>query len=284
MVTLLEVRALTHEYDGGLRALDAVDLDLSAGEVVCVLGPNGSGKSTLLRALSGVLTATGGTIALEGRPVSGLGSRERARAIASVPQVLQALPDSDVAGFVLGGRYPYLGWWGKARDGDREAVRRALREADAEEWEHRRLGELSGGQCQRVLVARALAQEARLLLFDEPTAALDPEHQVLLFELFARLVHERTAESSEAGGRGALIATHELALAGRFADRILLLDGGRVVASGAPRDVLREDVLKPVYGPHLHYGSGPAEEGTEARPLIVPWPRPKVRSSTARGS
>jgi iron complex transport system ATP-binding protein len=146
---------------------------------------------------------------------------------------------------------------------DHDAVERALAEADAADLGPRRLDELSQGQFQRVLVARALAQEAPLFLFDEPTAALDPEHQVRLFLLIERLV---------AAGRAALIATHELHLASRFARRCLVLHEGKKVAEGAPEEVFRPAVLAPVFGPHLHYGRAGAERGDGARPLVVPWP------------
>ena len=265
MVSLLAARSVHFEYRAGERALAGVDLQLDAGELVCVLGPNGSGKSTLLKVLNGVLRPTAGAVELDGEPLGRLGARERARRIAAVPQVLAALPDVDVERFVLGGRYPHLGLWGRARAGDREAVRRALSETDAEHWSGRHLGELSGGQCQRVLMARALAQEAELLLFDEPTAALDPEHQVQIFALFRRLVRD---------GRAALVATHELHLAGRYADRIVLLDGGRVACVGAPDEVLRPERLAPVYGDQLHYGRGPGPAPGDSRPLVVPWPAP----------
>jgi iron complex transport system ATP-binding protein len=271
VVSLLEARGLGFAYPGGERALQDVGLELERGELVCVLGPNGSGKSTLLKVLAGLLRAGSGEVRLEGGPIDALRPRERARRIASVPQVLAALPDADVESFVLGGRYPHLGAWGRARSGDHAAVARALEEADAARWRGRNLGELSGGECQRVLVARALAQEAELLLFDEPTSALDPGHQVRLFELIRSLVAE---------GRGALVATHELALAGCFADRLLLMDGGRVVAAGTPAQVLTPAHLEPTYGKDLHYGEAPVEPGGEhapmgspaRRPLVVPWP------------
>ena len=232
MVNAVRGHGIVHDYAGTppLRALDGVDIELAAGELVCVLGPNGSGKSTLLSILGGVLAPTAGTVELDGRPLASLRAQERARTIASVPQVLRALPELSVETFVLGGRYPHLGLWGRARTGDHEAVRRSLAEADAAGWSGRTLSELSGGECQRVLVARALAQEARILLFDEPTASLDPEHQVLVFDLIERLVRD---------GRAVAVATHELNLTSRYADRVLLLDEGRVVAGGAPADVLR---------------------------------------------
>ena len=152
---------------------------------------------------------------------------------------------------------------GGGRAGDGEAVRAALAEADVAELGGRRLGELSGGQLQRVLVARALAQEAPLLLCDEPTASLDPEHQVRVLELVAGLV---------ARGRTALVATHDLSLAARYADRIVVLHRGRKLADGPPAEVLRPAVLEPVFGPDLAFLPGP-DAGAGAPPVVLPWPR-----------
>ena len=261
-MSLLAVRALVHEYPGKRRAIDGVELALERGELVCVVGPNGSGKSTLLRLCAGLLAPSAGSVELDGRPVTALEPRERARRLAFVPQALRALPDLDARSFVLGGRYAHQSLWAGllAREtrGDREAVERALAEADALDLASRRLDELSLGQFQRVRVARALAQEAPLFLFDEPTAALDPEHQVRLFLLIERLV---------AAGRAALVVTHELALASRFAQRCLVLCEGSVAAEGTPADVFRPEVLTAVFGSHLHYGRAGA-----GRPLVVPWP------------
>ena len=267
MVSVLAARALAHDYPGGQRALAGIDLALARGELVCVVGPNGSGKSTLLRACAGLLAPSGGELTLEGRALASFTPRERARRVAFVPQALRALPDLDARTFVAGGRYAHHPRWAgvlaRASAQDRAAVTHALAEADAEELETRRLDELSLGQFQRVLVARALAQEAPLLLFDEPTAALDPEHQVRTFLLIERLV---------AAGRSALIVTHELNLASRFAQRVLLLAAGRAVAAGPPQEVLQPAVLAPVFGPHLHYGRIAGRTAREGRPLIVPWP------------
>jgi iron complex transport system ATP-binding protein len=218
-----------------------------------------------LRLCAGLLAPGAGTLELGGRPLAALGARERARALAFVPQGLRALPDVDARGFVLGGRYAHHSRWAgllaRETSADREAVERALSEADALDLAERRLDELSLGQFQRVRVARALAQEAPVLLFDEPTAALDPEHQVRLFQLIERLV---------AGGRSALVVTHELNLASRFARRCVVLDAGRVAAEGSPAAVFRPEVLAPVFGRHLHYGH---VAGSRAeRPLVVPWP------------
>jgi iron complex transport system ATP-binding protein len=261
MVSALAASGLFHEYPGAHRALDGVDLELERGELVCILGPNGSGKSTALKILGGVLEPTRGRVEVEGRALRDLRPTERAKRIATVPQSLLALPDLRVESFVLGGRYPYLGPFGKHRRGDRAAIRSALAEVDALEWIDRGLNELSGGEHQRVLIARALAQEAGILLFDEPTASLDPEHQVLVFDLIRRLVK---------GGRASLVATHELSLASRYADRILIFDGGKIRAQGTPDEILRPEVLEPAFGAHLVFASSGDASG---RPLVVPWPQ-----------
>jgi iron complex transport system ATP-binding protein len=265
---MLAVRALAHEYPGRRRALAGVELALERGELACVVGPNGSGKSTLLRLCAGLFAPSAGAVELDGRPVLALAPRERARRLAFVPQALRALPDLDARSFVLGGRYahqtPWEGLLGRETPADRAAVERALDEADALDLARVRLDELSLGQLQRVRVARALAQEAPLFLFDEPSAALDPEHQVRLFLLIERLV---------AAGRAALVVTHELALASRFAQRCLVLHEGRVAAEGTPAQVFRPAVLGAVFGAHLHYGAAGA-----GRPLVVPWPAEDARA------
>jgi iron complex transport system ATP-binding protein len=266
VVSALRASGLVHKYPGGRRALDGVDLALEAGELVTVIGPNGSGKSTLLRLCAGLLTPAAGAVALAGRDVPRMSARERARALAFVPQGLRALPELSASAFVRGGRYAHqprlANVLARESAADRAAVARAREGADASDLAARRLDELSLGQFQRVLLARALAQEAPLLLLDEPTAALDPEHQVRSFLLIERLV---------ASGRAALVVTHELSLASRFAGRCVVLRAGRVAAAGAPAAVFRPEVLEPVFGPHLHYASVPAAPG-EARPLVVPWP------------
>jgi iron complex transport system ATP-binding protein len=271
MVSALELRAVFYAYPGAGPAVDGVDLALQPGELVCVVGPNGSGKSTLLRLAAGLLEPSAGSVELDGRSVNTLVPRARARRIAFVPQALRALPDADVRSFVLGGRYAHQARWsavlGGTTEEDRAAVARALAEADVEALAGRRLDELSHGQYQRVRVARALAQEAPLFLLDEPSAGLDPEHQVQLFLLIERAVR---------AGRAALVVTHELNLASRFATRCVVLAAGRVAAQGTPAHVFRPEVLASVFGAHLHYGS--VEELGGARPLVVPWPRAPGRA------
>ena len=265
MVSSLQAHALEHTYREGPRALVGVDLTLGPGQLVVVLGPNGSGKSTLLKLLAGLLPASRGEVLLDDRPLRAWSAIERARRIAVVPQFLPVLPDLLVSGFVLGGRYPHLRRWRGASVHDHGVVREALARCDATEVACRSMHEISGGQRQRVLFARALAQEAQLLLVDEPTNSLDPEHQVRVFALLSDLVR---------AGKSALVVTHDLNLASQFATRICLMAEGRVVRDGAVRDVLRREVLEPVYGQQLYYGR--FEDATGAGlPFVLPWRQPR---------
>jgi len=273
MQPLCEARGVAYAYPatGSGREPDAptavagVDLAVAPGELVCLLGPNGSGKSTLLKLLGGLLAPDRGEVHLEGVPIASLLPRERARRVALVPQYLPTIAQVHVRDFVSAGRYAHLGFWRDHTARDRDAVDAALVEADAADLADRMLTELSGGQRQRVLVARALAQEADLLLFDEPTASLDPDHQVRTFALIAELL-ARAPATPDGRGRAAVVATHELSLASRFASRAVLLAAGAVRAAGPPAEILTRPVLEPVYGPHLWFG-----EAGEGRPIVVPW-------------
>jgi len=265
VVGALEARGLVFEYAGDdagpVRALDGVDLRVADGELLVVIGPNGSGKSTLLRCLGGLARPRAGMVALRGRELGAYAGRGRAREIAMVPQYLPALPDVLVAEFVMGGRYAHLGRWSGPAAVDRRAVDLALAAADVSTLRQRLMTELSGGQRQRVLVARALAQEARVFLVDEPTASLDPEHQIHVFQLISRTV---------AQARAAVVVTHDLNLASQFATRLALMDGGRLVAEGPVGEVLRREVLEPVYGSALHFGTLRQADGSR-RPFVLPW-------------
>lgn len=205
---------------------------------------------------------TAGRVFLGDRELTDCKPRERARAVAIVPQYLDRLPEVRVRDFVLGGRYAHLGAWGRARDHDREAVDSALQACDASTLADRMLTRISGGQRQRVLIARALAQEAPILLVDEPTNSLDPEHQLAVFELLAR----QTCE-----GRAVLVVTHDLNLASQFATRMVLMTNGRVAADGDAESVLRPEVLTDVYGDRLAYGRLPVPRDPAGRPFVLPW-------------
>jgi iron complex transport system ATP-binding protein len=269
MDPILEARDLVFDYAGSLRALDGVDLALRPGDLTAVIGPNGSGKSTLVKLLGGLLEPTAGRVLLQGVPPRSLPPRDRARAVALVPQFLPALPDVLVRDFVATGRYARIARFASASAADRDAVARALEQCDAADLGPRPMAELSGGQRQRVLVARALAQEAPVLLVDEPTSGLDPEHQLRVLELVA----------ATSGDRAALFVTHDLNLAGQFARAVVLLDRGRVAAAGSVESVLRPEVLGPVYGEHLHYGRWPEGE-IAGRPYVLP--RRADRAAAAR--
>lgn len=258
----LEARGLRFAYDAGDEVLRGVDLALGDGEVVCVIGPNGAGKSTLLRLLAGLERPGAGEVLLGGRPVRAVPPRRRARELALVPQALYALPSITVEEFVAQGRYAHLRTLRGPAPEDRAAVERALADADLTGLGARPLEELSGGQRQRALVARALAQEPRVVLVDEPTNSLDPRHQLQVFELIAGL---------GCVGRAALVVTHDLNLASQFATRVVLLDGGTVRASGPVNEVLRPEVLGPVYGDALAFGTRRVAGWGEDRPWVLPW-------------
>jgi iron complex transport system ATP-binding protein len=235
----LDARGATVRYANALReALIDADLSVAGGELVGVVGPNGGGKTTLIRALLGLAPLVRGEVTLNGRSVTAWRRRELARVVALVPQ-LEETPFSwrveEIVGF---GRYARRGPLEALSAEDRAAVDRALARCDVEALRTRRIETLSGGEWQRVRIARALAQEPELLVLDEPTASLDLGHEMELFELVHRLVEE---------GLAALVVTHDLNLASRYAARMLLLEAGRVVASGPPAEVMRAELLSRVF-------------------------------------
>ncbi|HET7041348.1 MAG TPA: ABC transporter ATP-binding protein [Gemmatimonadales bacterium] len=236
---ILEGRGLTVRYpEGAGLALDGVDAAVRAGECVAVVGPNGGGKTTLLRALLGAVPLVGGEALVDGRPVRTIPKAELATIVAALPQREEPAFALSVLEFTLLGRYPHLGPFAPAGPEDRARVRDALERCDAWGLRARRTDTLSGGEWQRVRVARALAQAPRVLLLDEPTAALDIRHAMDLLEIVTGLV---------ADGLGAVIVTHELNLAARYADRVLLLADGRVQAAGTPPQVLTVETLSRVF-------------------------------------
>ncbi|MCL2419406.1 MAG: ABC transporter ATP-binding protein, partial [Conexibacteraceae bacterium] len=206
---------------GGTLAVDRVSFAVERGEWVALIGPNGAGKTSLLRALAGLVPATG-SIRLQGRERALARRREVARAIALVPQLPETPPALTVAEYVLLGRTPHIGYLGSERDSDRLAAAQAIDRLALNTFIHRSLGSLSGGERQRVVLARALAQAAPILLLDEPTSALDLGRQQEALELLDELRRQ--------DGLTVISAMHDLSLAGQYADRLILLDTGRVVA------------------------------------------------------
>jgi cobalamin transport system ATP-binding protein len=227
---------------GGSRVLDRITLEVATGEWVSIIGPNGAGKSTLLRAVAGLLDS-GGSVELLGSPLRRLSRRERARTAALVPQIPIIPPGMAVVDYVLLGRTPHLAPLGREGAADLAAVHAALVQLDLLTLADRRLDTLSGGERQRVLIARALAQAAPILLLDEPTSALDVGHQQDVLELVDRL--------RRANDLTVVSTMHDLTLAGEYADRLILLDRGRVVAEGDAAVVLTEAHLARFYGANV---------------------------------
>lgn len=234
MNTAMTISATNARLDlGGRTILDRVALAVPAGRITAVVGPNGAGKSTLLRAFAGLIAPTTGTITLGAEPLAGIARDALARAIAYLPQDRAVHWPLAVRAVVALGRLPHGGGIGDA------AVEAALAAMDVTHLGDRPVLELSGGERARVLVARALAQEASLLIADEPTAGLDPAHALALFELFTRLA---------ADGRTIIVALHDLSLAARFAHHVVLLANNGVVAAGPPSEVLTPPHLQPAFG------------------------------------
>ena len=237
-------------YDGTQAVVD-VDLEVAAGEWVAIVGPNGAGKTSLLRALAGTIPYRG-AVALDGIEMSSLPRRVAARRRAVVAQ-RSTLPDGMVVSdYVLLGRTPHLGYLGVESDRDVEISLGALRRLAAAGLADRRLGSLSGGERQRVVLARALAQEADVLLLDEPTTSLDVGNAQQVLELVDELRLER--------GMAVVAAIHDLTLAGQYADRLVLLDRGRVVAQGTPEEVLTEEGVAGFSGARVSIVRGPGGE------------------------
>lgn len=240
--------------------LDGFSLTVSGGEVVALAGPNGCGKTTLLRAAAGLLAPVAGSIHINREPtaVHLLRPERRARLTAAVPQFAQLPPGFTVNEAVMTGRIAFHGWFGPESEADRAVVAAALEAVGLQASGGQFVQTLSGGGQQRVWIARALAQEAPILLMDEPTAHLDLRHQVEALALLRRFARE--------AGRAVLVAMHDLNLAARFADRIALMERGRLTASGAPADVLTGERLSSVYSLPMSVIRHPVH----GYPLIIP--------------
>jgi iron complex transport system ATP-binding protein len=223
---------------GAREIVRDASLTLNAGELVALVGPNGAGKTTLMRALAGLIPADG-AIALDGRPLSSLKARERARAIAYLPQGHVFHWPMSVAAIVMLGRAPHADTFSSTTPDDRAAVARALAMTETEAFADRAVTTLSGGERARVALARALATQAPVLLADEPTAALDPRHQLTVMELLRQAAR---------GGGAVLAIMHDLTLAARFADRVAVMDRGAIVADGDPAAAMSHERLAAVFG------------------------------------
>jgi iron complex transport system ATP-binding protein len=243
---------------GRRKVLQDVSATLSSGKLVGIIGPNGAGKSTLVRAMLGLIPANQGTVEIEGQDVATLRPRDIARRIAYLPQGQTLHWPLSVARLAALGRLPHLAPMSRISSVDQEIIERALVRADVAHLKHRIATELSGGERARALLSRALAVGADGLVVDEPLASLDPGHQIDVMTLLAREARE-----------GALVVAvlHDLTMAARYCDRLLLLDKGHLVTDGTPAEVLTPDLLDRVYGIRALVETG------SASPIVVPLER-----------
>lgn len=231
----------------GRRVLSSVDFRALRGEITAIVGPNGAGKSTLVKAIAGLMPYSG-SIAIDGQDCAPLSPKQRARLFAFVPQQTQLRAPMPVRDVVAQGRYARSRGAGALTDADLLAIDRAIRAADVVSLADRPFTELSGGEQRRVLVARALATEAGVLLFDEPTASLDVRHGLLLYRL---------ATEQAAAGVAVVMVLHQLGDALRFANRAVMLNEGRVIAAGVPNEVITAGTVSDAYGVQLIHNATP---------------------------
>jgi iron complex transport system ATP-binding protein len=242
----------------GNSILADVDISMSRGEVLGLLGPNGAGKSTLLSALAGVTAIDAGVITLDGQDLARMDTRQRARAIAYLPQDAPVHWPLTVADVVALGRLPHRGLAGNTVKVDAEVVDRVLAQTEMSDLRQRTLNTLSGGERMRALVARMLAVEAGMLLADEPVTGLDPYYQLEFMDLFV---------AQARAGCGVALVLHDLVLAARYCDRLVLLDEGGVVASGEPSEILSDAYLHSVYRVDAHRAAFGGQS------YVIPWSR-----------
>ncbi len=242
---------------GGRNVLAEVDLTVAPGEIIGIIGPNGAGKTSLLRVLAGIDRSGHGRVALDGRTLETISPRDRAQAIAFLPQPPEAAWPVTVEHLVSLGRLPFARPFGRLTGTDVAATEAALEASGLTGLRHRQITTLSAGEASRAFLGRALAGQPRLLLADEPTANLDPAYQLTAMRVLRRLAD---------GGAGVVMSQHDLPLASRFCDRLLLIGGGRVVALGRPADVLTPRNLSDVFGVVAHYSANGDKEF-----FAMPW-------------
>lgn len=245
-------------YYGSRQVLRDIQLEMNSGEIVALIGPNGAGKSTLIRSISGVIPIRAGHVFVDQKNVTTLSTMERARYISVLPQAVSMPPAFTVWETVLLGRTPYLNFLGQTSAKDEALARQALQQADVLHLVGKRMDEISGGEQQRVLLARTLVQDTPILLMDEPTTHLDLSHQIDLLKLVTKHAREKKLT--------VLIALHDLNLASMFADRIAIVQNGQLCVAGTPQETLTSDIINSVYQVAVHIVSHP-ETGA---PLIIP--------------
>lgn len=233
----LKIQELNFRYDSRL-VLKEISLEVEEGKILTLVGPNGSGKTTLLRCIMGILNLERGYILIDGKPISKIKRKELAKRIACVPQSEPTSFPTTVFDTVLMGRKPYLNWNPSVKDF--RIVSEALHLLGLKEFALRDLNELSGGEKQKVLIARAIVQEPETMLLDEPTSNLDLKHQLEILEIVKNLVKEKAIS--------VIMAMHDLNLASRYSDRLVMLKNGKIFGIGIPKQVITSENMKSVYG------------------------------------
>lgn len=263
---ILQCRDLSYQINDK-RLIQNINLELKGGELIGLVGPNGSGKTTLLRCLSGYLTPSSGQVFLQGEPITKIPSRRRAKFLSYITQENNQAFDFTVMEILRMGAFAHLGYWGNPGKSLDDRAQRALDFVGLPHMKNRYFNQLSGGEKQLVLFARALVQDARVLLLDEPTSNLDMRHELELLELARELCSQ---------GKSVMVSLHNLDRAAEYCHRILLLDQGKLQALGTPHEVFQKERLEQVYQTPLRVGTNP-ETGSL---MIIPCPnRPKRPSS-----
>lgn len=254
---LIDINNLNISYSEKV-ILNNLHLNINMGEILALVGPNGAGKTTLVRAITGVLPCNPGCIVLDGVDINKLSHNERSRYIAVVPQARDLPEFFTVYQTVMIGRTPYLNWLGKPGITDHKAVRNALQLTQTDELAGRLVGDLSGGEQQRVLLAKALAQDAKIWVMDEPTTHLDFHHQSRFMNAVKKLVDERQL--------AVLMVVHDLNLIACYADKVAVLENGKIMTCGKPEEVLTESTLTRVFNVPVHVINHP----DTGFPVILP--------------
>ena len=272
-MAMLVVEGVDYEY-GDRAVLRGFDLEAREGEMVGVVGPNGAGKTTLMKVVSGVFRPSKGRVLIGGSDVGSLSDGERARLVSVVPQNPELPLSFSAIDLVLMGRNPHLRLFQWPGTEDLEVAKRAMQLTDVWPLASREIGSLSGGERQRTVVAMAVAQEAPVLLLDEPTSNLDLAHQTGIMDL--------TRDLQERHGGTILVAMHDLTLAAQYCDRVVMLERGRAYADGPPRDVLTADNIARVYGTEVFVTAHPQGGLPACHPGDGPW-RPDAGRRKVQG-
>ena len=269
MTAALEVTGLSCGYEDR-KVLENLSFSIQSGSFFIIIGPNGSGKSTLLNTLAGLLSPDKGVIAVQNRFLTDYDQKSLSKSLALVPQTMTLDFPFTVREVVLMGRTPHQGLLGLERSSDSDIVDEAMVFTDLGHLAERRVYQLSGGERQRVFIARAICQQPEIMLLDEPTAALDLSHQTRIMDLMDRLKSEK--------GMTVVMVSHDINLASMYADQLLLLKDGRIIAMGAPSDVLRYDILEDAYNCTLLVDENPVKDCP--RITLVPEPLIKRNNHT----